>query len=176
MRSFAVPVEGCALTLTEEGKGFPLVFVHGAVTTRQLFFDLLGAFSPRFRGLAVDLRGYGDSDRPGWGYNIRQFARDLVCVADRLGMDRAVWVGVSMGGMVVQRLCLDQPSRVAALVLVSTSDGELAGGLLDRDLDGIGLTEDYRILSESIIDGSFPPGVDPALPERLKERILTWND
>jgi len=175
MRSLSVPVEGCALTLTEEGKGFPLVFVHGAVTTRHLFLDLVGAFSPRFRGIAVDLRGYGDSEKPGWGYDIPQLARDLIRVADHLGVGRAVWLGVSMGGMVVQRLCLDHPSRVAALVLVSTSDGGLAGGLLERDLEGIGVTEDYQVLSETIIDGSFPPGADPALPKRLKERIPTWN-
>lgn len=175
MRSRSVPVEGCTLTLTEEGRGLPLVFVHGAVTTRDLFLDLLGAFSPRVRGIAVDLRGYGDSDKPGWGYNIPQFVSDLIRVADHLGVDRAVWLGVSMGGMVVQRLCLDHPSRVGALVLVSTSDGALAGGLLERNLDGIGRTEDYQILSETIIDGSFPSGVAPALQKRLKERIPTWD-
>lgn len=175
MGSRSVPVEGCALTLTEEGRGFPLVFVHGAVTTRDLFRDLLGAFSPRFRGIAVDLRGYGDSGKPGWGYTIPQFASDLIRVTDHLSLDRAVWLGVSMGGMVVQRLCLDQPSRVAALVLVSTSDGGLAGDLLERGLDGIGVTENYQVLSETIIDDSFPPEADPALPKRLKERIPTWN-
>lgn len=61
MRSLSVPVEGCTVTLTEEGRGLPPVFVHGAVTTRYLFFGLVGAFSPRVRGIAVDLRGYGDS-------------------------------------------------------------------------------------------------------------------
>jgi len=172
MKQRFVPVEGCRLNVLEDGAGVSLVFVHGVVTTSQLAIPSLAAFAPKFRGIAVDLRGYGESEKPGWGYNVDQFTADLIRMADHLGIDRAVWLGVSMGGMIIQRLCLEHPARVAALILVSTTDEAM---ILDSDVGSIGSGRDYRAVSEAIVDASFPAGSDPRLSEGLKERIPTWN-
>lgn len=167
-----IQVDGCRLNVLMDGTGFPLVFVHGVVTTAQLAASNLAAFSPKFRGIAVDLRGYGESEKPGRGYNIDQFAADLDRLAAGFGVDRAVWLGVSMGGMVLQRFCLQYPSRVAAAILVSTTDRAM---VLDDDIPTIGAGRDYAKVSAAIIDASFPPGADPSWPRKLKERTPTWN-
>lgn len=168
----SVTVNGVKLSVIEAGQGDPVIFVHGVVTTSNIFPKYLGAYSPDFRGIAVDLRGYGDSEKPASGFNLDQFSKDLIALADTLKIDRAVWVGVSMGGMILQRLTLDNPLRVRALVLVSTMDRPM---ILDENPATIGKPRDYKEISRNIISSSFPPGTKPEIYQPLLDRIPTWN-
>ncbi|MEK7763228.1 MAG: alpha/beta hydrolase, partial [Nitrospirota bacterium] len=168
----SVTIDGVSLSVLEAGTGDPIIFVHGVVTTSNIFAKYLSAYSPDFRGIAVDLRGYGDSQEPESGFTITQFPKDLIALADKLGIERPIWVGVSMGGMILQQLALDYPDRVRALVLVSTTDGAM---VLDKDLPTIGNPRDFRDVSKSIIVESFPQGTPSTLYQPLLDRIATWN-
>ncbi len=167
-----VEVKGVRLSYLEGGSGDPIIFVHGVVTTSNIFPAYVGAYSPAFRGIAVDLRGYGESEKPATGFTIEQFSADLIALADALKIDKATWVGVSMGGMILQRLALDHPERVRALVLMSTTDGAM---ILDKDPSTIGDPRDYRRVSEQILVESFPPNTPASLSQPLVARIPTWN-
>ncbi len=166
-----VPLDDVALSILEAGTGDPVIYVHGVVTTSNIFPKYLAAYSPKFRGIAVDLRGYGQSEKPG-GSNIDQFVIDLIHLANRLHIQRPVWVGVSMGGMILQRLAMNHPDRVRALVLVSTTDGPM---ILDEDPSTIGVHRDYRAISRTILIDSFPARTSPELYQPLLDQIPTWN-
>ncbi len=167
-----VDLDGLHLSVLEAGTGDPIIFVHGVVTTSNIFPQYVGAYSPEFRGIAVDLRGYGDSEKPVTGFSIPNFSRDLIKLADVLQIQKAVWVGVSMGGMILQQLALDHPERVRALVLVSTTDGPM---ILDKDISSIGAPRDYREVSKNMIVESFPAGAQAKTYQPLLDRISTWN-
>ena len=171
-RRRSIKIDGVNVSILEAGAGDPVIFVHGVVTTSNIFPKYLNAYSPDYRGIAVDLRGYGDSAKPEAGFTIDQFSKDLINLADALHIDKPVWVGVSMGGMILQRLALDHPSRVRALVLVSTTDGAM---ILDKDIPSIGAPRDYREVSKNMIIESFPPGTDSRIYQPLLDRIPTWN-
>ena len=171
-RRHMVDVDGLHLSVLEAGTGYPIIFVHGVVTTSNIFPKYVSAYSPDFRGIAVDLRGYGDSDKPPTGFTIDRFSNDLIKLADALRIDRAVWVGVSMGGMILQRLALDHPERGRALVLGSTTDGAM---ILDDDIPTIGAPRDYNDVSKQMIVESFPEDTPAKTYQPLLDRISTWN-
>lgn len=168
----SVSLDGVTLSILEAGTGDPVIYVHGVVTTSNIFSKYLATYSPAYRGIAVDLRGYGDSEKTPTGSNISQFVKDLIALADRLKIEKPVWVGVSMGGMILQQLALEHPSRVKALVLVSTTDGAM---ILDQDLPSIGHPRTNAEVSKKILLESFPPGTTPQLYQPLLDRIPTWN-
>ena len=176
MQRKTIDIGETALSILEAGSGPPLVFVHGSVTTSELFRNALEYYAPRYRAIALDLRGYGDSAKPGHGYNISQFAKDLARLFDVLELPPAVLLGVSMGGWTAQRFALDNGEKLNGVVLASTSTGELAEGVLEADPRDMVKNLGWRTVSEGLITGAFPPDTDPAIVNALLSRIDTWNE
>jgi pimeloyl-ACP methyl ester carboxylesterase len=76
------------------------------------------ALSPDYRLVAYDLRGRGDSDKPGTGYNLEAHGRDLARLLDHLGLRNAVLMGHSLGAAIALRFAVTRPTRVRKLVLI----------------------------------------------------------
>ena len=79
---------------------------------------MLDALPPTIGAVSVSLRGFGGSDAPPDGYTPDDFAADVHELVDHLGITSAVFVGHSMGTLVVQRLAASHPEVVAGLVLI----------------------------------------------------------
>jgi 3-oxoadipate enol-lactonase/4-carboxymuconolactone decarboxylase len=75
----------------------------------------------RFRVLRYDLRGHGASDAPEGEYSVADLGRDAIALLDALGIDRAIWCGQSIGGMVGQWLAINAPDRLSHLILANTT-------------------------------------------------------
>ena len=106
----------------EAGQGPPVLAVHGLGGTKGSFLPTLAALADRFRVIAMDLPGFGDSDKPiGAAYDPRFFARAVVDLLDALELERAHLVGNSLGGRVALELGLREPERVRRLVLLAPS-------------------------------------------------------
>jgi pimeloyl-ACP methyl ester carboxylesterase len=108
-----------------------LVLLPGLSATAPIFEDLIGAgLAPRFRAVAVDLRGRGQSDgppagfdpaSPAAGYTMAEHAADVVRLLDALGLRRAVLVGHSFGGMLAFYLAAHHPQRIPRIVVLDAA-------------------------------------------------------
>jgi pimeloyl-ACP methyl ester carboxylesterase len=111
-----------ALSSIEAGSGPPLVAIHGLGATKGSFLPTVAALSDRYRVIAVDLPGFGDSEKPiGASYDARFFAGALVALLDALELDRAHLIGNSLGGRVALEVGLLHPDRVDRLALLCPS-------------------------------------------------------
>jgi pimeloyl-ACP methyl ester carboxylesterase len=102
--------------------GIPVVFLHGNASSSRFFGETLAALaSPsRYRGIAPDLRGFGDSeDKPlDATRGLGDFSDDMHDLALSLGLEEFHLVGWSAGGTVAMRYTMDHPGVVSSLVLV----------------------------------------------------------
>ncbi|MEP6903223.1 MAG: alpha/beta hydrolase, partial [Actinomycetota bacterium] len=97
-----------------------LLLIHGYTASAYVWKTVAPALADEgFHVVAVDLIGFGYSDKPAWfDYKITSQARMIARFMDRLGIDRAVIVGSSYGGAIALTLALDYSERVEKLVLV----------------------------------------------------------
>lgn len=110
------------ISMIEAGTGEAVLALHGLGATKGSFLPTVVALSPRFRTIAVDQPGFGDSDKPlGAAYDPRFFAESAVDVLDALELERAHLVGNSLGGRVALEVAMRSPSRVGRLGLLAPS-------------------------------------------------------
>jgi pimeloyl-ACP methyl ester carboxylesterase len=108
--------------LDREGGEPPIVMLPGLTANAHAFDGLVAAgLSPRFRTIAVDLRGRGESDKPDNGYSLEDHAADVLALLDYLGIERATILGHSFGGLLTIYLAAKHPRRVASLVLLDVA-------------------------------------------------------
>jgi pimeloyl-ACP methyl ester carboxylesterase len=108
--------------MTVEGRtGEPVLFVHGNVSSGAFWRDTMAALPGGLRPLAVDLRGFGETDPAPVDATrgVRDFSDDLAELVDVLGLAPLHLVGWSMGGGVVLRFLRDHPAVVRSLTLVN---------------------------------------------------------
>lgn len=117
--SRTLTVDGVSIHYFSGGSGSPLVLVHGLGSSAAVeFYFNLEALAANRRVLAIDLPGFGRSDKPILEYTIELFVRAVRDLMACEQVDRAAVMGVSMGGRVALGLALNAPERVERLILV----------------------------------------------------------
>jgi 3-oxoadipate enol-lactonase len=113
-------VNGVRLNVLDEGDGHPLVFLHGMGGSWRDWEPQLDHLRDRYRCIVIEHRGHGRSEATRGAYSTDLFAADAAAVCRHLGVGHAYVVGLSMGGMIAQKLALAEPDLVEALVLCDT--------------------------------------------------------
>jgi pimeloyl-ACP methyl ester carboxylesterase len=113
-------VNGATLHYEVAGEGEPLVLVHAGISDSRMWEAQVDAFSSRYRTIRYDLRGFGRSPMVEGPFSHHA---DLRALLDTLEVDRANFVGCSMGGGAVLDFALENPGRVTSLVLVGSAVG-----------------------------------------------------
>ncbi len=123
---------------TREGGDPPVLFIHGLGGRLEAWGPVMQELGDLgLRMVALDLRGFGLSQRPPTIPGLTEFARDVKAVLDDLGLEEAVLIGSSMGGMVALRFHSLHPRRTRALVLSNTAPRvRINRELLARALEG----------------------------------------
>jgi 3-oxoadipate enol-lactonase len=109
--------------------GAPVVLLHGFPLGLDLWEPQFAALESKYRVLAYDARGHGKSGTGEGPWAFEDMVDDLLGVLDTAGFDRAIVVGLSMGGYVALRFAEREAARVRALVLADTksdADGDAA--------------------------------------------------
>lgn len=118
-------VDGMDIAYIDEGRGeHTLLLIHGLGTNAKGWQRNIPALSRDHRVIAVDLPGYGKSSKDHYPYSMSFHAAVCAGLLDALGLEQAVWMGHSMGGQIALTAALELPSRVSALVLLSTAGFE----------------------------------------------------
>ncbi|WP_067662926.1 alpha/beta fold hydrolase [Nocardia miyunensis] len=95
------------------------ILLHGTGGHWETFAANLAALSEHYHCVAVDLVGNGFSDKPDYDYEIAVYVRQIVAVMDRFGMDKAHFIGMSLGAWVSAAVAVQHPARVNTLILMS---------------------------------------------------------
>lgn len=137
--SFA-EIRGQRLYFDDIGSGTPIVLGHSYLCTGQMWREQIRALERSYRMINLDLRGHGRSGPAHQRFSLYDAVQDVVGVLDLLGVERAIWCGLSIGGMVALRAALTVPERVSALVLMdSDASAEHPIRKMRNQLMGVGV-------------------------------------
>lgn len=173
-----VSVPGGELSVLEQGRGSPLLFVHGFPLDHSMWRSQIEFFSAHFRVIAPDLRGFGSSSVVEDKVTMDDHARDLFALLDALEIHEPTHVvALSMGGYIAFRMIEQAPSRLRSMVLCDTRSvadtPEVARGRLvaAERLE----REGSAFLAETMVPRLFGPVTlqsQQDLVERIRSQIL----
>lgn len=147
-----------------EGEGPPIVLIHGFGAALDWWDRIAPELAREHRVIRLDLIGHGGTEAPGSGYAIERQAALVKDVLDKLGVERTVVVGHSMGGEVATAFVAANPAQVERLVLIDTPpkpetafDLKTRLGLTPIIGEGLWRLRTDRILRQALAQG-FAPG------------------
>ncbi len=172
--------DGCRIAYRLDGAAdLPvLVLSNSIATTHRMWDDQVPTLSQTFRVLRYDTRGHGGSDAPVGPYSLDRLGRDVVELLDGLGIERAHFCGLSLGGFVGQWLGVREPQRLDKLVLSNTSpyldpparwDGLICALLEKRDMSA---------MADMFMQGWFPKSMlehQPNVIERFRSMVMATS-
>ena len=139
---------GVSIHYHVEGDGTPLVLQHGLTSSilRWYEFGFVDALKTDYRLLLIDARGHGDSDKPhdAEAYDQKLMASDVIAVLDAEGIDRAHYMGYSMGGSIGFAIADSFADRFHSLII---------GGMHPYPLEAVNLEDRIRRISEGGMEG-----------------------
>ena len=112
----------------DEGKGFPLVLIHGFLGSSKMWEPQINFFKNHFRVITPDLPGFGKSNKAKSHNSIQSIANLLMDCLEEKKIDKFYLLGHSMGGMIVQEMAKKYGNKIVKLICYSTGPrGEMPG-------------------------------------------------
>jgi 3-oxoadipate enol-lactonase len=118
---------GSTLSYVEVGQGIPLILIHGIFLDHTAFEQQVKAVAGQARIIAIDIHGHGQSSVLNQPMSLDEMAEDYFDLVQQLGIQQAIWGGVSLGGMTSLRIAHRHPEAVLGLLLLNTNAASGAG-------------------------------------------------
>jgi pimeloyl-ACP methyl ester carboxylesterase len=166
LRFDSVQTGVCKISILSAGDGDPVICMHGLGASKASFLPTIAAMADHYRVIAMDLPGFGDSDKPiPAAYDAPYFARAVEALLDALEIEHAHLIGNSMGGRVAIEMGLLRPERTKKIALLSPALAWLRSRrwrwLLQAPLPLLGLIQPApRAITEPIVRSLVPGGRD----------------
>lgn len=167
-------LDGAKIHYVNYGKGEDaLVFIHGWTMNLDNWRDQLPGFTDKYRVIALDLPGHGQSEKPEVGYSMDRFARAVDAVMNDAKVNRAVLVGHSMGTPVARQFYRKYPAKTLGIVVVDGVLTPLADKtMMDRMLAGF-RAPNYRDTVLQMLAQMKGPNLPAEAQERIKNSSLS---
>lgn len=133
-----------------------LVLANSIATTLHMWDSTIPALATHFRVLRYDLRGHGQSDAPTGDYSLDRLGRDVLELLDGLQVQRAHFLGLSLGGFVGQWLAIHAPERIDRLILSNTSSRLGPADYFDARIAELRGTPDMEATARGFLANWFP--------------------
>jgi 3-oxoadipate enol-lactonase len=173
-----LPLEGTDLYYEVDGDGVPVLLIHGLALDARMWDDQVLALQDVARVIRYDARGFGRSTRD--AAVAYAHSADAWALLDHLTVDRAVVVGLSMGGRIALEAVLAAPDRARSLVLLdAVLDGVAWDDASARGMDAIGegmKTGGLPAAKAAWLRHDFfaPANRDPEVADRLKAMVADY--
>ncbi|MBJ6125724.1 3-oxoadipate enol-lactonase [Microvirga splendida] len=151
--------------------GPALVFINSLGSDLRIWQDVVSSFSDRYRVVLYDKRGHGLSDAPPAPYTIDGHTDDLLALLDHLQIGKTSLIGLSVGGMIAQRMAVRAPDRVQSLTLCCTA---AKIGTPELWAERIGAVETGGI--EPLADNVLQRWVTPLFRETRADELAGWRN
>jgi 3-oxoadipate enol-lactonase len=115
---------GATLGYVDVGQGIPIILIHGLFLDHTAFEAQIQEFKDRYRMIAIDIHGHGLSTELDRSMSLDEMAEDYFDLVQQLGIQQAIWGGVSLGGMTSLRIAIRHPEAVLGLLLLNTNAGK----------------------------------------------------
>ncbi|MBP0580362.1 alpha/beta fold hydrolase [Labrys sp. LIt4] len=156
--SFLTTGDGVRIAYTIDGPDDrPALVLSNSIGTTLHMWDLqIPELSKHFRVVRYDFRGHGASDVPPGAYSDGRLGRDVLELMDWLGIERAHFLGLSLGGFVGQWLAIHAPERVERLILSNTAAYLGSAAYFDKAIAAVLAAPDMTETAETFLGNWFP--------------------
>jgi len=135
----------------------PILILSNSIGTNYHMWDgEVDALSQYFRVLRYDARGHGESSVPPGAYSLDRLGRDVLELMDALGVQRAHFLGLSLGGFIGQWLGIHAPQRIDRLILSNTAAQLGPASVFDERIAAVRAAPDMRETAEGFLANWFP--------------------
>jgi 3-oxoadipate enol-lactonase len=145
-----------------------LVLSNSIGTTLHMWDGQVSELTRHFRVIRYDFRGHGASGVPAGAYSIDRFGRDVLELLDSLRIERAHFLGLSLGGLVGQWLGVHAPERIDRLILSNASPHLGPAAPWDRAIAAVLAAPDMTATAETFLRNWFPAGMLEAHDPRVE--------
>jgi 3-oxoadipate enol-lactonase len=157
-------------------EGAPVLMLSNSLgTTRHMWDPQMAAFTAKYRVLRYDRRGHGKSAVPKGPYSMEMLGRDAVTVLDGLGIKKANWLGLSMGGMEGMWLGANAGDRFDKIILSNTSTHYADKTMWHNRMDAVTKGGSVAAIADMVINAWLTQGFQKSHPDtasRMKEMMI----
>ncbi|MEK9860121.1 MAG: alpha/beta fold hydrolase [Alphaproteobacteria bacterium] len=156
-----------------------LVLIHGLGLSRSTWDGYVETLSKDYDVIVYDLYGHGESALPPRSPDLTLFAEQIIDLMDHLGIEKAVMIGFSLGGMINRRVALDHPDRVAGLIILNSPHerGEAEQAKVEARAR-VTAEEGIASTMEATLERWFTPAFRSSFPEavdQVRQGVLANN-
>lgn len=140
-------INGIQLYVEVKGVGFPVILIHGVGGDHQAHLgNVIEPLSKKFRTIALDCRGHGQSEKP-LQFTIEDHVKDILGIMDYFGFEKVHLLGISMGSYIAQLVAITAPGRIDKLILTVPKSNGLTSSIQllfnenEKDIKGLNMHE-----------------------------------